>query len=715
MGINKVQYGNTVLIDLTSDTVTADKLMQGYTAHDRTGALITGTATGGGGDGYVWQDGNGYVHLSDEEGTQPIYDTLNVNASGTFTPSQGHAYNSVVVPSGTAGTPTATKGTVSSHSVTVTPSVTNSTGWITGSTKTGTGVTVSASELVSGTYSVTSSGTKDVTNYASASVPAGTEGTPTATKGTVSNHSVTVTPSVTNTGGYITGSTKTGTAVTVSASELDSGTKSISANGTNIDVVGYASVDVAVPTGSATLITKSITQNGTYNASSDNADGYSSVTVNVSSGGGVAPKKQINFIDYDGTILYSYTKTEWNSVTALPSNPSHTGLTAQGWNWTKAQIDAQLTAVPDGDIWVGQMYVTASGDTEIDVVMQDGRLSPILTIAVNGTITVDWGDNTTANTVTGTSLTTRQAVSHTYASAGSYTIKIHVSSGSFSFYGSSTYQLLRKNTTLNANRVYSDNVQSVRLGSGITTIANYAFYYCTSLASITIPSTITSIGTYAFAYCSTLASITIPSNITDITGSMASYCYSLSRISLPSTITSINNTSLNYCYSLASITIPSGVTSIGSAFTNCGSLSSISLPNTVQTLGDSVFSNCYSLASITIPSDVTSIGVSAFSGCGSLANVTIPSDVTSIGNSAFSGCYPLATVTIPSKVTTLQNSAFSNCYGVAEYHVKPTTPPTLGTTVFNNIQSDCKIYVPTASLADYQTAWSTYASYLVGE
>lgn len=48
MGINKVQYGNTTLIDLTNDTVTADKLMQGYTAHDRSGAVITGTATGGG-------------------------------------------------------------------------------------------------------------------------------------------------------------------------------------------------------------------------------------------------------------------------------------------------------------------------------------------------------------------------------------------------------------------------------------------------------------------------------------------------------------------------------------------------------------------------------------------------------------------------------------------------------------------------------------------
>lgn len=77
-------------------------------------------------------------------------------------------------------------------------------------------------------------------------VASGTEGTPTATKGSVTNHSVSVTPSVTNSSGYITGSTKTGTAVTVSASELVSGTKTITANGTGIDVTQYASVDVSV-------------------------------------------------------------------------------------------------------------------------------------------------------------------------------------------------------------------------------------------------------------------------------------------------------------------------------------------------------------------------------------------------------------------------------------------------------------------------------------
>lgn len=45
MGVSKVIFGNTTLIDLTSDTVTADKLKQGYTAHGADGSLITGTNT----------------------------------------------------------------------------------------------------------------------------------------------------------------------------------------------------------------------------------------------------------------------------------------------------------------------------------------------------------------------------------------------------------------------------------------------------------------------------------------------------------------------------------------------------------------------------------------------------------------------------------------------------------------------------------------------
>lgn len=43
MANNKVVFGSTVLIDLTADTVTADKILASYTAHNAAGEIITGT------------------------------------------------------------------------------------------------------------------------------------------------------------------------------------------------------------------------------------------------------------------------------------------------------------------------------------------------------------------------------------------------------------------------------------------------------------------------------------------------------------------------------------------------------------------------------------------------------------------------------------------------------------------------------------------------
>ena len=530
----------------------------------------------------------------------------------------------------------------------------------------------------------------------------------------------------------------------------------------------------------------SVTENGTYTAPTGKA--YSPVVVNVPKnplritdvqdehGGTIRtittdpyadPNGDVQFIDYDGTLVASKTKAEINAMTSdsdLPANPTHTGLTAQGWNWTVAQLKAQLTAMPDQKIYVGQMYVTTSGATEIDVIMQDGRLSPILTICVKGTVSVDWGDGTTPDSVTGTSLTSRKAVGpHNYASAGSYTIKISKTSGNgYAFYGGSNYFLIRKNTAANENRVYANTIQSVRLGNDIS-IRNYAFYYCTSLTSVTIPSSVTSIegsafsycysltsvtipssvtsiGSNTFQYCQSLASITIPSGVTSIGSNAFSYCHSLASLTIPSSVTSIGNTTFQYCYSLASVTIPSSVTSIGSGafsycyiltsvtipsgvtsigtnvFNYCYSLTSVTIPSSVTSIGVSAFSYCYSLAHITIPSGVTSIGSSAFQNCYSLASITIPSTVTSIGGSAFYGCYALTSITIPSTVTSIGNGAFQNCYGVSEYHFQSTSVPTGGTTMFDYNSSDCVIYVPYSAdhsiLEAYKTAtnWSTYAS-----
>ena len=95
---------------------------------------------------------SGYVNGVKVNGSVTSRNSTSLSASGDTVTVPAGIYDAQAtksVASGTAGTPTATKGTVSNHSVTVTPSVTNTAGYISGGTKTGTGVTVSASELIS--------------------------------------------------------------------------------------------------------------------------------------------------------------------------------------------------------------------------------------------------------------------------------------------------------------------------------------------------------------------------------------------------------------------------------------------------------------------------------------------------------------------------------------------------------------------------------------
>ena len=301
-------------------------------------------------------------------------------------------------------------------------------------------------------------------------------------------------------------------------------------------------------------------------------DGFVTAIGNIQTGGGITPGApgDITFYDYDGTIVTSWTLEELATKTALPDYPSHEGLICQGWNWSLADLKTTNRKMN-----VGAMYITDDGKTRIYIRLEEGRTSPMLGVCPNGTVTVDWGDGTTPDILTGTSTSTvKWTPNHAYAAPGEYVIKLTVD-GTMGFYGTSSYNqysaILRYSSGSDArNYVYRNGVRKIEIGSSVTVIGDYAFYYCYSLASITIPNGVTVIETFAFYDCYSLASITIPNSVTNIIGYAFYYCYTLASITIPNSVTSIENNAFGYCYTLASITIPNGVTSIGDyAFYNC--------------------------------------------------------------------------------------------------------------------------------------------------
>ncbi len=136
----------------------------------------------------------------------------------------------------------------------------------------------------------------------------------------------------------------------------------------------------------------------------------------------------------------------------------------------------------------------------------------------------------------------------------------------------------------------ADEITSVVVDDGVTSIGNSAFADCSAITSIELPDGLTRIGTNAFYHCTGMESISIPYGLT-----------------------AIGNCAFWGCESLKSIDIPSSVTEIGyAAFTECISLTSIVIPDGVERLNDGTFQGCPSLESVTIPASVTSIAAGVF-------------------------------------------------------------------------------------------------------
>lgn len=285
--------------------------------------------------------------------------------------------------------------------------------------------------------------------------------------------------------------------------------------------------------------------------------------------------------------------------------------------------------------------------------------------SVNGGNTIDWGDGVVV-TPSGTS---RQLISHTYLQTGEYVITVTNTSGYFAFGNSgSTGSYIfttSEQRSWNSWAMYSSILRKAELGTGWNNGSGRQFLGCKNLTDVyvSVPLRSNSFGVNMFSGCLSLRHI---GGVNDWNAP----------------VTTINN----------------------SVFSDTG-LSYLQLfPNAT-----------------TIPNNYMSGTNTAYDS--TLTHADIWEGVTTINTGAFRYCLNMFRVTIPSTVTSIASNAFEGALGVKEIHLKPTTPPSLGSTnaIPNSGVVVMQIYVPYSTdhsiLEAYQTAtnWSTYASKMVEE
>ena len=248
------------------------------------------------------------------------------------------------------------------------------------------------------------------------------------------------------------------------------------------------------------------------------------------------------------------------------------------------------------------------GNTHLWITLPEGRTSPMLGVGVKGTVTVDWGDGTEPDVLTGTSeWTTLYTSNHNYKRAGEYVITLS-GNCSIGLSGSSNgAYILAASASVNdkVNYTYRNAVRKIEVGNNMTGLSTRAFHGLSSLSNVYTHNGITYLPDYAFAQCRSLTSIVLSDHITRLNASVFSGCGALTSVVLPANISTIPISSFYDCYSLASVAIPDKVTSINStAFLNCYSLSYVDFSNhtDVPTLGDtSAFTNIPSDCAIRVP------------------------------------------------------------------------------------------------------------------
>ena len=388
------------------------------------------------------------------------------------------------------------------------------------------------------------------------------------------------------------------------------------------------------------------------------------------------PESDINFWDYDGTLLYSWTLAELATKTELPPLPSHDGLICQGWNWTLQDIkDAGR------ELDIGALYITDDGKTriyvDVDTETWDDFVLNYWQSTRNAT-TVDWGDGTTPETKNADSYIEHR---HVYASSGSYVITMSVKEGTTMWLGRDGWMLIANGETDSGRCAM---LRRVEVGARVVGTDPECFRNCSRLESISLPQATKVYIFRSFEQCTQLR-VLIAADMDEISQSFYK-CPNLRAIATPKGTTQRNNQIIAYT-SIRQINFDMTAAYYAQA------LERVHIKAVNGQVGD--FSSCRSLLYVTIPADATTFVAAAFSGDNALRRVTCLGDIASIPAEVFQRCYPLRFVD------------FTHCTAV---------PTLANVNAFDQTHSQLEIRVPASLVSAWKAAtnWSSLADHIVG-
>ena len=396
--------------------------------------------------------------------------------------------------------------------------------------------------------------------------------------------------------------------------------------------------------------------------------GFVSEIDSIQTGGGSAPteeieEKDVNFFDYDGTLIASYTEAEAKVLTTLPTSPVHSGLVFQGWNYTLEEVIANAEMAD-----IGALYTTDDGATRLEIEIAEREVVKVSFSQTKAEgVSIDWGFGKSERSaaVAGDACTY-----YAYEQPGRYTVTLTVDKDCEIALGANGSPLICTDY-VETDEVAHNTLRNAYIGDRVTKFNNSAFLNHYALHSISMNKGVIALGERSF-----------------------------------------NSSSIEF------IAIPSGIDTIPyNAFDTCRCLKSISLPVSVQNLEQNSIYQCDVLKRLNLK-HITNPQTSAVAYDGVISEISVNADITYIPNNFCKACLGLERISFLGKVKIFYSGALSYCYNLKTVDLThcSAVPTRQDTTILSHHGSDLKILVPAALAEEWKQAtnWTSLAKYIKG-